>query len=89
MEEIKLEVPVEPPHLSVVLDSHDLAWQRLAGRWIRCGTPIFNFGPGTVKGTEATWGELLVAGPVRVIHWGPVKEAARQPADHVEKPPDR
>jgi hypothetical protein len=71
MEEITLEVPQEPPPLSVVLDGRDLAWQRLGGRWVRLGTPTLNFGPGTVKGPQATWVELLAAGPVRVIHWAP------------------
>lgn len=70
MEEIELEVPVEPPHLSVVLAADGIAWQRFGETWTNCA--MFAF-----LGNGLTWANLLISkGPVRVIHWAPVEEAA-------------
>lgn len=74
MDEIKIEVPAEPPNFSVVLDADGFAWQRLAGVWVRNGAVLGLLG---VSGTHMSWSQLLVnRGSVRVIYWAPVKETA-------------
>ena len=75
MEEIKLEVPVEPPHLSVVLDREDFAWQRIGPLWLRGGAVMGFFD--NHSGPREEWMNLLASrGPVRVLHWAPVVEKA-------------
>jgi hypothetical protein len=72
MDEIKIEVPVEPPNFSVVLDVNNFAWQRLGGTWVRNGAVLGFLG---VNGTHQRWPDLLVDhGPVRIVHWAPVPD---------------
>lgn len=61
-------VPDEPPPMSVVVDRHGLAWQRLQDRWLRALDPgIF---PGA-RGRD--WPRLLWDhGPVDLVHRAPV-----------------
>lgn len=67
---VQLTVPTEPPDFSVVLASDDVAWQRRGELWVRVGHD-WGFGNGL------PWVMLLAKdGPVRVIHWAPVEEAA-------------
>lgn len=75
MDEIKLEVPMEPPRLSVVLDRLDVAWQRIGSHWYRANYATFEFIPPAARAQQLDWPSLLVhRGPVRVLHWAPVAE---------------
>lgn len=77
MQEIKLEVPVEPPNLSVVLDRLNVAWQRIGRQWYRTSYPTFEFVQTEARGTVLSWKGLLIhRGPLRVLHWAPEKETA-------------
>lgn len=70
MEEITIEVPVEPPNRSVVLAADGVAWQRTGEGWMSTmGFALLSGG--------TPWANLLIQrGPVRVIHWASTEGGA-------------
>lgn len=65
-----VDLPVEPPRLSVVVDKEGLAWQRLgSSEWVRNGAVVMLF---SRSEGGRSWPELLVNhGPVTLVHAPP------------------
>lgn len=71
--EITLDVPDEPPSLSVVLSKSGRAWQRVGRAWYSAGTPSVIFPQ--AGGIAVAWAHLLLHhGPVRIIYTPEVRD---------------